>query len=379
LIIEKIPLFIISLGLAVFLLLTHTSGLGSVQAIPLSSRLANAVVSCVMYVGQMFCPSGLTPFYGYVSSIPAWQIVLSVLLLKAVSMVAFVLRKRFPYLITGWVWYLVMLAPVSGLVQAGAQARADRYTYLSQIGLYLMVVWGLGDVTRHWRLRKPLLAAAAIITLGSLMISARQLTAAWRDSEALWKRAVAVGPNSDFAHASLADLFLRQGRVPEAIARAEAALRVNPDNADAHNHLALAIVRRGRLSEAVAHWERSLEIHPDNLNAKTNLAWVLATAPSSHLRNGARAVELVEPVASGAGYANAFVLRVLGAAYAEEGRFSDAIAVTERALASAHAQGDVNLTDSLRAMIGSYQASRPLRDNTLAEKNQVPPALARPQ
>jgi tetratricopeptide (TPR) repeat protein len=134
---------------------------------------------------------------------------------------------------------------------------------------------------------------------------ARGAAAYWRDSESLWTRAIEVAPDNDFAHANLADLLLREGRTNEAIEHAEAALRFNPNNADAHNNLALAISRRGRLVEAINHWQKSLELHPENLNARCNLAWVLATAPGSSLRDGSRAVELVEPVAAGSGVADA--------------------------------------------------------------------------
>jgi tetratricopeptide (TPR) repeat protein len=379
LIVEKIPLLALSLGLAAILFLTHTAGLGSVQAVPLSSRISNALISSVIYVGQMFYPARLAVFYGYASNIPMWQVIFSAVFLIGVCAVAILCRKRFPYLFTGWFWYLAMLAPVSGIVQAGSQGRADRYTYLPQIGLYLIVVWGIADLARHWRFRRPVLAAGAAIVLGGLAVSAWHLAASWRDSESLWTRALAVAPQNDFAHASLADLLLRQGRMSEAISHAEAALKINANNADAHNNLALAISRRGRLPEAVAHWNQSLKIHPENLNARTNLAWVLATAPDASLRNGSLAVELAEPVARATGNSNVVSLQILGAAYAESGRFDEAIRASRQAWELAIEQGNAPLADSLLRSIASYEANQPLRDETLVSANVPPPALARPR
>jgi tetratricopeptide (TPR) repeat protein len=379
LIVEKIPLLALSLGLAAILFLTHTAGLGSVQAVPLSSRISNALISSVIYVGQMFYPARLAVFYGYASNIPMWQVIFSAVFLIGVCAVAILCRKRFPYLFTGWFWYLAMLAPVSGIVQAGSQGRADRYTYLPQIGLYLIVVWGIADLARHWRFRRPVLAAGAAIVLGGLAVSAWHLAASWRDSESLWTRALAVAPQNDFAHASLADLLLRQGRMSEAISHAEAALKINANNADAHNNLALAISRRGRLPEAVAHWNQSLKIHPENLNARTNLAWVLATAPDASLRNGSLAVELAEPVARATGNSNVVSLQILGAAYAESGRFDEAIRASRQAWELAIKQGNAPLADSLLRSIASYEANQPLRDETLVSANVPPPALARPR
>jgi cytochrome c-type biogenesis protein CcmH/NrfG len=378
LIVEKIPLFALSAAAAATTFLTHSRALGSVEAVPLSLRLSNAFVSFIIYIQQMFYPAGLTPFYGFTHR-PLWQVTGSIVLLIGVTAVVILWRRQHPYLLTGWFWYLAMLAPVSGIVQAGLQGHADRYTYLPHIGLYLIVVWGIADLARHWRFPRPALAAGAAIVLGSLAVSAWHLAASWRASESLWTRALAVAPQNDFAHASLADLLLRQGRMPEAISHAEAALKINANNADAHNNLALAISRRGRLAEAVAHWNQSLKIHPENLNARTNLAWVLATAPDASLRNGSLAVELAEPVARATGNSNVVSLQILGAAYAESGRFDEAIRTSRQAWELAVKQGNSPLADSLLRSIASYEANQPVRDETLVSANVPPPALARPR
>jgi tetratricopeptide (TPR) repeat protein len=377
LILEKLPLVFLSVICAAATFLTHAQSAGSVQPVSSPARLANALVSLVIYIRQMFYPNRLAVFYGFHQRSPL-EIGAALVLLIGVSIAVITFRKRDPYLFTGWFWYLVMIAPVSGLLQIGLQSHADRYTYLPHIGLYLMIVWAIADLSRRWVFRRQVLAVAALAVIGSFAWMARGAAAYWRDSESLWTRAIEVAPDNDFAHANLADLLLREGRTNEAIEHAEAALRINPNNADAHNNLALAISRRGRLVEAINHWQKSLELHPENLNARCNLAWVLATAPGSSLRDGSRAVELVEPVAVGSGGANAVVLQTLAAAYAKSGRFTEAMSSAQRALQLATAQSNTALADYIRLSIANYEASRPWVDDTLVEVVAPPRALARP-
>jgi tetratricopeptide (TPR) repeat protein len=273
-----------------------------------------------------------------------------------------------------------MLLPVSGVLQVAAQGHADRYTYLPQIGLYLILAWGAADLTRRWPYRKAIMALVSIVAIISCAVAARTFAGYWRDSESLWNRALAVEPANDFAHASLADLLLREGRVEEAIVHAKEALGANPENADAHNNLALALSRTGHLLEAIEHWERSLALHPGNLNARSNLAWVLAANPQASIDDGARAVQLVEPIAAGSGGSNATVLQILAAAYARSGRFPEAVNAAERARVLAEKQGNQPLAGQLSASIVRYEAQQPWQDENLVDKSgTAPPMLARPQ
>jgi protein O-mannosyl-transferase len=376
--VEKIPLLAVSLLFGTFTLLMHSQGLGSVEAVPLSLRLSNAFVSFITYIQQMFYPTGLTAFYGFTHR-PLWQVAGSVVLLIGITAVVILWRGQHPYLLTGWFWYLAMLAPVSGIVQAGLQGHADRYTYLPHIGLYLIAAWAIAKLSRRWVYRRQIVSVAALSVIVIFAVVARSVATSWHDSESLWTRAIAVAPNNDFAHTSLADLLLRRGDLSEAKLHCEAALRINPNNAEAHNNLALVFSRTGRVSEAVVHWKRSLEIHPANLNARCNLAWVLATAPDSSLRDGRGALELVKAVSLASGHANAAVLRILAAAYAESGRYAEAIGAAQEALQLAVAQGNNAFAENLRLSLASYEANRPVRDPGLVDSAGVPSALARPR
>ena len=258
-----------------------------------------------------------------------------------------------------------MLAPVLGIVQAGKQAHADRFTYLPQIGFCLFVTWTVADWTIGWPKRREILATAGAVAVLAFAVTARIQTGYWRDSELLWSHAIAVTQNNAFAHASLADLLLRRGRIDEAIDHCQETLKINPRDADAHNNLGLALLQKGNENDAAVEFKTSLEIDPNQLNAATNLAWILATSPDPATRDGAKAVELAERVSQHAGHPNAIVLRALAAAYAENGRFSDAVNTAEEASELAKAQGDAALAEDLQRAISNYRMNRPLRSYVL--------------
>jgi protein O-mannosyl-transferase len=362
LILEKIPLLALSAGSCLATVAGQTGKVVAMEPLPLVWRINNALVSYVTYIWQMIWPVRLGVFYPHPENhLPLWEVGLATLFLIGVSALVFALRKERPYLIVGWLWHLVMLAPVIGVVQINLQGHADRYTYLPQIGLYLIVAWLVADSSVTWPWRKQILSAAAALVIVALAWSARRQTAYWRDSESLWTHTIAVTSDNDFAHASIADLLLRKGRIDDSIDHSREALRIRPNNSDAHNNLALALLYRGDASEALAHWKKSLEIQPDNMNAQCNLAWILATSADSSLRDGAKAVELAENVARRAGHPNPIVLRTLAAAYAETGRFSEAISAAQSALEVATSQGNSGLAADLRLNIESYEKNIPLR------------------
>ena len=377
---EKLPLGVMSLGCALATWWTHAQSATTIQAIPFLPRMSNAMVSFVIYLRQTFYPAGLAVFYGFVENRAPLLVALALLLVAGVSWAAIKWRHRWPYLCTGWFWYVIMVLPVSGFWQIGQQAHADRYTYLPQIGLFLLFVWGIIDLAMRWSRGKPIVVAVSVVSLALCAVTARQAAGYWRDSESLWNRALAVEPTNEFAHASLADLLLREARVNEAISHAMAALRVNPQNADAHNNLALGLSRTGRLSEAVGHWQEALAIHPGNLNARCNLAWVWATNPKASIEDGTRAFELVGPVAAGSGGVNPTVLQVLAAALARSERFAEAVAAARQGREVALRQQNQALADQLQVAIDRYETQQPWIDQGLVDAPaQVPALLTRPK
>jgi protein O-mannosyl-transferase len=362
LLVEKTPLLALSALSCVATIVTQTVAESSFVPPSLLSRTKNAVVSVIIYIRQTLWPTDLSVFYPHPrDNLDNWLALVAALLVLGMTGLALIVRRKHPYFVVGWFWYLLMLTPVLGIVQAGRQAHADRFIYLPQIGLGLLVTWTIADWTTGWWKRREVLAIAGAIALIALALVARTQTSYWRDSELLWSHAIAVTKNNAFAHASLADLLLRRGRLDEAILHCQEALKIDPRDADAHNNLGLALLQKGHENEAAAEFRKSLEIDPHQMNAAPNLAWILATSPDPATRDGPKAVELTERVLQHAGHPNAIVLRTLAAAYAESGRFSDAINAAEQASQIAVAQGNFGLAEDLQRCIENYRVGRPLR------------------
>jgi tetratricopeptide (TPR) repeat protein len=366
LILEKVPLLALSAASSIITPLAQRRATVSVEFLPLWWRIKNALVSYVVYIWQMICPTGLALVYPHPEyRLSFWEVAGAIAFLAAVTAVVLAFGKTHRYLITGWFWYLGMLVPAIGIMQVGPQARADRYTYLPQIGLYLIATWTIADLSVTWRYRRQLLVATAVVVIAALAWFAWIQNTYWRDSETLWTHTLAVTSHNDVAHAHLAELLLKHDRVDEAISHSEEALRIHPRYFPAHDTLVEGLLRRGRVCEAVAHLKESLKINPDGIYAQANLAWVLATSQDASLRNGAKAVELAKRIIELAGQANdkttIIGLRILAAGHAETGRFSEALETAQQALQLALAQDNVALTRDLQSDIASYRRNLPLR------------------
>src|SRR5437762_4869514 len=210
LLVEKIPLIALSAVSSTVTFLAQRGALGWTEQLPMLSRFNNAIVAYIIYMRQMFWPAGLAVFYPHPENrLPPWEISLALSVLIGITVAAVILRKKAPYLITGWFWYLGMLVPVIGLVQVGWQGHADRYTYLPQIGLYIAGTWAFADLTASWRRRRVLLGAAALLVIGALSCSASIQTSYWRNSETLFTHALAVTKHNDVAENNLGIIFLQ--------------------------------------------------------------------------------------------------------------------------------------------------------------------------
>ena len=176
---------------------------------------------------------------------------------------------------------LGMLVPVSGLIQVGEQAHADRYTYLPEIGLYILATWFVADTVSKWRHRRVVLGTAMVCSIVTLMWLAWRQTGYWRDSRALWAHSLAVNPQNDTAHVSLCDLDLREHRLEDAIFHARKAVEIQPDSTDAHSRLAVALSELGQNEEARVHFQKILETHQIRPRVHYNVGTLLLN--SGHL------------------------------------------------------------------------------------------------
>jgi len=276
--IEKIPLVVMSIASAAGTLVAQNEGIGLVrlEVLPLTWRITNALGACLVYIWQMIWPANLALAYHHPGKLPLWQVAGAAAILVAVTLGVFALRKRSPYLIVGWCWYLIVLVPVIGLVQVGGQAHADRYTYLPQIGLYLAATWEIVDLSRSWRYRSPILAVAAAIIISALSLRAADQVWYWHDSERIWRHTLAVTTKNDVAHLGLGELFSDQKRLDEAIAELRPLVSKYPEDLDVRLKLANALAgKEGRMDEAIAEYESAAKIGPPNPDVETTLANLL--------------------------------------------------------------------------------------------------------
>jgi len=469
---EKIPLLMLSVAACILTFMALSDNIWSSEAYPFPMRMSNALVSYVAYIWLMLCPLKLAVFYPYpTNGWPLWDIISAFILLAVISLGVFLGRRKRPYLLTGWLWYLGMLVPVIGLLDAGRQAHADRFTYLPQIGLYLLLIWATADGCARWRLHRAVPAGVSGMILIAMIFCARTQTSHWQNSESLWthtlactsgnvlaqnnlgeallrmgrddealvhfqealqidsryarahynlgnlfhrmgkddeamvhfQEALQINPRYAEAHDNLGSELFSKGRVDDAIVQFEQALQIDPRNADAHYNLGCALLSSGRLDEAIIHFQISLQINPENADAQisignallqmgrddeaivhyrralqinpdspevqNNLSWMLATAPQAALRDGHQAVDLAQRANQSAGGENPGILCTLAAAYAEVGRFDDAVRSAQKALTLAQAAGQSNLVEQLDGQLRLYLVKLPFHQNSRRVKD----------
>ena len=280
-IIEKLPFFALSAVSSVitFLVQQKSGAVEQIIEIPLSSRIANALISYVAYIEKMIWPSGLTVFYPHPrQALPIWHAVIAAVLLAVVSIVIVRLAQNHKYLVVGWLWYLGTLVPVIGIVQVGDQAIADRYTYIPLTGLFIIIAWGADELTRKWRLQKAVLTTLGSIILTAMLIWTHLQVKYWRNSFTLFEHALKVTKNNYLAHNNLGFAFQSAGNINEAINHYQAAIEIKPDAAIAHCNLGDALKSLGRLDEAISHYKKVLQIWPDYAKAYNNLGGALHKA-----------------------------------------------------------------------------------------------------
>lgn len=291
---DKIPLFALSAISSIVTLRAQGAG-GAVEtlaALPFGVRAQNAIVAYARYLEKTFWPRDLTIFYPYRP--PGGGVVLfATVLLLAITIAVIVLRKRWPFLLVGWLWFLGTLVPMIGLVQVGSQSMADRYMYVPIVGIAIALVWLVAEVVpqrnvqiaivsvvcaalvvrtwielRHWRSSEELFSHSLAVA-GPSELTHNNLGMAYFEEgdyargEAEFRKSLAINPDGLDANVNLANALARQDRAAEAIAAYRKVLEINPSMPDIHNNLGVALARQGRMTEAVPHFHRALSIDPD--------------------------------------------------------------------------------------------------------------------
>jgi tetratricopeptide (TPR) repeat protein len=275
---EKLPLFALALASSAVTYAVQASAgamdLG--QRYPVGLRLENALVAYVAYIGKALWPASLAVFYPHrATAFPLVQVLGAALLLSVIS--AFVLRRlrSKPYLAVGWLWYLGTLLPVIGIVQVGAQALADRYTYIPFIGLSIAVAWSAADVAQHWKAARPVLAASSALAVIAWTALTWELVGSWRNDISLFSHAVESLPESHRAHVMLGNVLVRDGRLEDGLAQYQRALELHPEDPEARINLARALEQLGRQDEALAQCRALIARSPTAADAFLMLARIL--------------------------------------------------------------------------------------------------------
>ena len=379
LVVEKLPLVAMATATAIATMIVQRriGAVAGLDVLPLSARVQNAIVSCVVYIWKTVWPANLAAFYPLHPYAP-WVVLLAAAGLTAVTIAAVLVRTRLPHVLVGWLWFLVTVAPVIGLTQAGEQARADRFMYVPMIGLLIIPAWELyrrpvrsSQESRSGPLlSKPfspglLISCLAFLAVVLYGVAARAQVMTWADGETLWRHAIAVVPGNFVAYQNLGEALRDRNRLDEALPNLRQALANVPANSPGqeamiHNDIGLVLSRKGLFAEAAAEFDAAVRLSPRFAEAQLNLANALAAGgrAADAERYYAAAISLkpglVEPQVGLGGVllqqrrpADAIThyeaaLRIdpslaqahngLGAAYAMQGRDADAMREYDEAL-----------------------------------------------
>jgi tetratricopeptide (TPR) repeat protein len=274
---QKLPLFALSAASSILTLTTQRDAMRATEEYPLFSRIGNAAVVYVDYIGMTFWPAHLSVFYPYIHDQSLLRQAASALLLVGITLFVLLHRSR-PYLLVGWLWYLGTLVPVIGIVQVGLQGMADRYTYIPSIGLFIALVWGLADVCAAIRVPQwAKLGFAGAVLLACLLLTRSQVEH-WHNSWTLWQHALRANPDNYLAHESIGSLYYEQGNYEQANRHFRLALASNPNDAKAWGHLEEVLHKQGRTGEAIQVWREALQVKPTEAEWHHNLGQDLLQA-----------------------------------------------------------------------------------------------------
>ena len=275
---EKVPLFALTAAsIAVTVVAQHrAAAIAPLNRYSVPARLVHVVNAFTDYLVAAVWPTRLAVFYPLSLTTPGWRIVASSLLFGAATYAAIAFARRRPYVIVGWLWYVVMILPVSGLVQVGSQGLADRYTYLPLIGIFVIAEWGLADLLATAPRARRAVAVGACVLIAIFAVVAHRQLQVWRDSTTLWTHALEVTHDNYRAEEAVGALLVDAGRLDEGVAHLTEAVRLEPAFAIAHSNLGTALAKRGQFDEAIQHYREALRLSPGLAQAHNNLGLALA-------------------------------------------------------------------------------------------------------
>jgi hypothetical protein len=379
LVIEKIPLFTLAgLGaLATYIAQSRGGTTELLEHVPLHLRLANGALSIVAYLRQTFWPTGLACFYPYPraelmeSGLWRFEVLAAMGFVLVASAAAIGLGRRRRYALVGWFWYLITLVPVIGIIQVGQQARADRYTYVPLVGIYLIIAWGGRELVERLPRLRPYAATLGVLAVVACCALTWRQVGVWRDDITLFSHAAKVVPRNDTAHRNLGSAYFlageaiaRQDRdrasqyVRLAIEHLQKAIELRPEYASTYRNLALVMEKIGRPREAAHYFREAIQRDPKWALPLCNLAMLYATRPEPELRKPAEAVRLAQRAVELTSGADTACLRVLATVYAADGQLDAAIGVAERGEEMARQKDQPALAEDFGRLIRLLRSKR---------------------
>jgi hypothetical protein len=281
---------------------------------PLSERLENIPIAYCRYLGKIFYPVNLSIYYPYPIHWPVVRVILSSLLLLAISAIVVMVWRHRPFILVGWLWFLGALFPVIGLMQVGSQSMADRYSYIPSIGILIILVWYACEFARRWNVSSAILWGVAVGVVMTCSALTRRQISYWKDSESLWRHAAAVTESNYVAYTiigfrdlavknydaaitnfqkavkikgdmvnariGLGSALTKKGRPDEAMRILQGAILLEPTNAQPRMQIALALLAKGRHDEALSNLVYALKLQPDYPEAKEELRKLTNSSPA---------------------------------------------------------------------------------------------------
>jgi tetratricopeptide (TPR) repeat protein len=278
LIVEKIPFFGLAMLMSVVTLVEQKRG-GALEAgegLGVSARLGNALVSYGLYLEKTLWAAKLAVLYPHPGYWPARELVVAGMAMLGISVAVWLQRRRYPFLLTGWLWFLGTLVPVIGLVQVGQQAMADRYTYIPSLGVLILGVWAACELSQHQRHRVLVLSLSGGAAFVLCLALTRRQIGYWKDSVSLFRHALEVTDNNWVAHDNLGTALGDKGQSDEAIRHYQEAIRLKPGDAKAHDNLGVALYKKGQIDKAIRCYQEAIRLKPRDAKAHNNLGAALA-------------------------------------------------------------------------------------------------------
>jgi len=400
---EKWPFFGLTVLFSIVTYLSQRHGaLVSLDRLDPTTRAANIVASYLRYLGKMFWPQDLAVLYplprndnSYLALWPAWQMLAGAAALILISVLCLCLARPRAYLLVGWFWFLGTLLPVIGLVQVGGQGMADRYTYLPMIGPIIALVWLVADLTKT-ALQKMVLIPVSVLVLAACVWCTHQQLKYWHDTIGLFSHTIAVtgdnalaelilgdgydhagftsaalvhyriaaslAPNNKQSYQEIARVLLEKRDWEDAVAFYRTVLTLDPNETTAYLGLVKALLPLGETADVIDTLKKAAAVSPDSPAILNNLAWMLATSREADLRDGNLAVQLAERACQLTHRQQTLMVGTLAAAYAEAGRFPDAIATATEACELARKNGESKTWERNQELLVLYQKGQPFHE-----------------